>query len=113
MSSTDCLFCALVAGKIPATVVAETNRTLAFYDIKPVAPVHVLVVPKEHHANVAALASADPSLLAEVIEVAGSVAADLSDGQFRTVFNTGQEAGQTVFHVHAHVLAGAKLGAFA
>ncbi|GAB6938987.1 histidine triad nucleotide-binding protein [Isoptericola variabilis] len=108
--STDCLFCKIVAGDLPADVVASTDRVIAFRDIDPKAPVHVLVVPKEHHGDVATLAKADPALLAEVVAMADRVAGDLADGQYRFVFNSGPRAGQSVFHVHGHVLAGAQLG---
>jgi histidine triad (HIT) family protein len=97
----------IAAREIPAKIVAETDRVIAFHDIAPKAPVHVVVTPKSgEHRDVVALAAADPALLAELVEVAGEVAAELGDGQFRLVFNTGEDAGQTVFHVHAHVLAG-------
>ena len=108
--STDCLFCKIVAGDLPADVVASTDRVIAFRDIDPKAPVHVLVVPREHHGDVATLAQADPELLAEVVAMADRVAGDLADGQYRFVFNSGPRAGQSVFHVHGHVLAGAQLG---
>lgn len=101
------LFERIAAREIPATVVAETDRVIAFNDIAPKAPVHVIVTPKSgDHRDVTELAAADPALLAELVEVARTVAADLADGQFRLIFNTGANAGQTVFHVHAHVLAG-------
>jgi histidine triad (HIT) family protein len=108
---SDCLFCGIIAGEIPATKVLETERALAFRDINPQAPVHVLVVPKEHHPNVAALAQAGDGLLEEVIEQAHRVAetAGVSEDGYRVVFNTGPQAGQTVFHVHAHVLGGRPL----
>lgn len=97
----------IVAREIPASIVAETDRVIAFHDIAPKAPVHVVVTPKTaEHRDVVELAAADPALLAELVEVAGGVAAELGDGDFRLVFNTGANAGQTVFHVHAHVLAG-------
>lgn len=108
--STDCLFCKIVAGDLPADVVATTDRVIAFRDIDPKAPVHVLVVPREHHGDVATLAQVDPELLAEVVAMADRVAGDLADGQYRFVFNSGPRAGQSVFHVHGHVLAGAQLG---
>lgn len=108
--STDCLFCKIVAGDLPADVVASTDRVIAFRDIDPKAPVHVLVVPREHHGDVAQLAAADPALLAEVVAMADRVAGELADGQYRFVFNSGPRAGQSVFHVHGHVLAGAQLG---
>lgn len=106
----DCLFCRIVAGELPADVVETTERVIAFRDIDPQAPVHVLVVPKEHHGDVSVLAAADPGLLAEVVEVADTVAHDLADGQYRFIFNSGPRAGQSVFHVHGHVIAGTQLG---
>jgi histidine triad (HIT) family protein len=107
----DCLFCKIVAGDIPAERVAESERTIVFRDINPQAPTHVLVIPKEHHRDLAALASSDGGLLAEVAVQADRVAQaeGLADGGYRVVFNTGPEAGQTVFHVHAHVLGGRRM----
>lgn len=112
MSSTvsDCLFCRIVAGEVPAEVLARSDRALAFRDIAPQAPVHALVVPHEHHADVAQLAAADPELLAELVTLGEQVAAAEADGQFRLIFNTGPRASQSVFHVHGHVIAGAELG---
>ena len=105
------LFCAIVAGEFPATVVLETARVLAFRDINPQAPTHVLVITKEHYPDVAALAAADSGLLGEVITAAHRVAeADgVSKTGYRVVFNTGAQAGQTVLHVHGHVLGGRPL----
>jgi histidine triad (HIT) family protein len=108
----DCLFCRIVAGEIPATIVYETDTTLAFRDVNPKAPVHVLVIPKEHQADVAVLATADPKLAGDVLAAAAAVAQAeglLGDG-FRLIFNVGEHAGQEVFHTHAHVLGGAPLG---
>ena len=107
----ECLFCAIVAGEIPATTVLETDRILAFRDINPQAPTHVLVIPKGHYPDVAALAAADAGLLAEVITRAHRVAAaeGVGDTGYRVVFNTGAQAGQTVPHVHGHVLGGRSL----
>ncbi len=107
----ECLFCAIVAGEIPATTVLETDRILAFRDINPQAPTHVLVISKEHYPDVAALAAADSGLLGEVITEAHRVAAGegVSDTGYRVVFNTGAQAGQTVPHVHGHVLGGRSL----
>lgn len=105
--SEPTVFERIVAGQIPATVVFENERLLAIRDIAPQAPVHLLVFPKSaDHPNVASLAAADPALLAEIVSVAQSLADEHCDGQFRLVFNSGPEAGQTVFHVHAHVLGG-------
>ncbi|WP_131739908.1 histidine triad nucleotide-binding protein [Actinomadura roseirufa] len=105
---SDCLFCKIVAGEVPATIVREGERVVAFRDINPQAPTHVLVIPKDHHPSVAELAAADVGLLGEVLGEAHRVAVDEGvDGTgYRVVFNTGAGAGQTVFHVHAHVLGG-------
>lgn len=106
-SSTPSVFSKIIAREIPATIVAEDDRVIAIEDIAPKAPVHVLVVPKtEQYANVGELAASDPDLLAHVVATAQRIADERADGQFRLVFNTGEAAGQTVFHVHAHVLAG-------
>src|SRR5215471_21862086 len=98
----------IAAGDVPAKHVRETARTLAFRDINPQAPVHVLIIPKDHYRDLAALAAAGDGLLAEVAEQAHAVA--LADGVaetgYRVVFNTGGQAGQSVDHVHAHVLGG-------
>ncbi|MFD3676590.1 histidine triad nucleotide-binding protein [Streptomyces sp. NPDC058613] len=104
----DCLFCKIVTGDIPATVVRETETTIAFRDVSPKAPTHVLVIPKAHYPDAASLAAAEPGIAADVLREAGQVAADEKvDGQgYRIVFNTGAGAGQTVFHAHAHVLGG-------
>jgi histidine triad (HIT) family protein len=106
----DCLFCRIVAGEIPATVVRETADTIAFRDIAPKAATHVLVVTRAHHADVAALVAADPALGATLVAEAAEVARQegIEDG-WRLVFNTGAPAGQTVFHVHAHVLGGGRI----
>ena len=100
-----------MAGEIPATTVLETDRVLAFRDINPQAPTHVLVIPKTHYPDVAALAAADAALLGEVIGAVQQVAADdaVAESGYRVVFNTGAEAGQTVGHVHAHLLGGRSL----
>jgi histidine triad (HIT) family protein len=102
------IFERIAAREIPARIVAETDRVIAFHDIAPKAPVHVVVTPKRQggYRDVVELAEGDPALLAELVTVARTVADDLSDGDFRLVFNTGGGAGQTIFHVHAHLLAG-------
>jgi histidine triad (HIT) family protein len=106
-TSEPSVFSRIVAREIPATIVAEDDRLIAFEDIAPQAPVHVLVVPKtEDYATVAELAAGDPALLADLVAMAQRIAGDRADGQFRLVFNSGEAAGQTVSHVHAHVLAG-------
>ena len=113
---SDCLFCRMVAGDIPADVVLETNRVFAFRDINPQAPTHVLVIPKEHYPNAAALAAADTGLLGEVVAGAHAVALQeglVSDGGsepgYRLVTNTGPQAGQSVFHMHVHLLGGRRM----
>ncbi|GAA4381776.1 histidine triad nucleotide-binding protein [Agromyces bauzanensis] len=106
-SAESTLFERIAARELPARIVAETDRVIAFHDIAPKAPVHVIVAPKAgDYRDVVELASGDPALLAELVEMAKRVADDLADGDFRLVFNTGPGGGQTVFHVHAHVLAG-------
>lgn len=107
MSTEPTVFERIVAREIPADIVFENERLLAITDIAPQAPVHLLVFPKEAtYRNVAELAAGDPQLLAEIVGTARSLAEQHADGHFRLVFNTGENAGQTVFHVHAHVLAG-------
>ncbi|MBD0735493.1 histidine triad nucleotide-binding protein [Streptomyces sp. CBMA29] len=107
----DCLFCKIVAGEIPATIVRETETTVAFRDISPQAPTHVLVIPRVHYPDGAALAAAEPLVAADLLREAGEVAAQekVDTTGYRIVFNTGPGAGQTVFHAHAHVLGGRDL----
>lgn len=106
---TDCLFCRIVAGEIPSTVVHETDHTLAFRDINPVAPTHVVVVPKRHVEDAAALGG-EGDLAAALLSAAADIAAaEGLAGGYRLVFNTGPDSGQTVFHVHLHVLGGRTL----
>lgn len=108
MSDTErSIFSRIIAREIPATIVAETDTVIAIEDIAPQAPVHLLVIPKtERYRNVAELAAGDPGLMAEMVALAQQLADERAGGEFRLVFNTGPSAGQTVFHVHAHVLAG-------
>lgn len=105
--SEPSIFTRILEGDIPSEIIAETENVFAIRDIAPKAPVHLLVIPKSpEYRNVVELAAGDPALLSEMIGLANSLAAEYSDGDFRLVFNTGPGAGQTVFHVHAHVLAG-------
>ncbi|RLP76879.1 histidine triad nucleotide-binding protein [Mycetocola tolaasinivorans] len=108
MTATEpSIFSRIIAREIPADIVAETDHLIAFRDIAPQAPVHILVVPKtEEYVTVAELAAADPELLAELVLFAQNIANEFADGSYRLVFNSGANAGQTVFHVHAHVLSG-------
>ncbi len=105
----DCLFCKIVAGQIPASVVHEGEDVLAFNDITPQAPVHVLVIPKKHIGNIAEL-GADPEASAVLLAGVRGVVGELGLTDYRTVFNTGAGAGQSVFHVHAHILSGRPFG---
>jgi histidine triad (HIT) family protein len=104
----DCLFCGIAAAEIPATIVSSNPRTIAFRDINPQAPVHILVIPRDHHANLAELAAAGDDLLTDLVAHAHEVAVGegIAESGYRVVFNTGVEAGQTVGHVHAHLLGG-------
>jgi histidine triad (HIT) family protein len=104
----DCLFCRIVAGRVPADVVRASERTLAFRDVVPQAPTHVLVVTREHYPDAAALAAADPELAGILLREAAQVASDqgVAPSGYRIVLNTGTQGGQTVGHVHAHVLGG-------
>lgn len=105
--SEPSIFTRILQGEIPGDILAETENAFAIRDIAPQAPVHLLVIPKtEQYRNVVELAAGDPDLLAEVVGLANTVAAEHAGGDFRLVFHTGAGAGQTVFHVHAHVLAG-------
>jgi histidine triad (HIT) family protein len=104
----SCLFCGIASGDIPGDVVLRSDRIVAFRDIAPAAPVHVLVIPVDHHSDLAALTAADPALATELMTSACEVAAaeGLSEGGYRLVANTGDDGGQTVHHVHVHVLGG-------
>jgi len=105
---SDCLFCRIIRKEIPASIVYEDERLLAFNDINPQAPLHALIVPKRHIDSLNALAPEDDALAGEMVRRAAAIARDkgFADRGFRTVFNTNAEAGQTVFHLHLHVLAG-------
>jgi len=103
----DCLFCKIVDGEVPSEVVHATETAVAFRDVSPQAPTHVLVVPVEHHPNAAELARREPACLADLVTVAAAVAEEEGlGGDYRMVFNTGSGAGQTVFHTHLHLLGG-------
>jgi len=106
--SEPSVFTRILRGEIPAEILAESAGAFVIRDIAPKAPVHLLVIPKtEQYRDVVELAAGDPALLAEIVDLARDAAATHAGGDFRLVFNTGPGAGQTVFHVHAHVLAGA------
>ncbi|HEX8719600.1 MAG TPA: histidine triad nucleotide-binding protein [Pyrinomonadaceae bacterium] len=111
MAGEDCIFCKIVAGEIPAAKVYEDERAVAFRDINPQAPTHALVIPRRHVASLNDAAEGDESLLGHLLLVAARVAREAghAEGGFRTVVNTGADAGQTVFHIHVHVLGGRRL----
>ena len=114
MREDETLFERVIGGEIPADVVYQDETTFAFRDIRPQARVHVLVVPRKRYRNVGELAAGDPQLLSDVIATARKVAEaeGILESGYRVVFNTDEDAGQTVFHVHAHVLGGEPLGLF-
>jgi histidine triad (HIT) family protein len=106
-----CLFCRIVNRAIPGSIVYEDDRLLAFDDVNPQAPTHVLIVPKRHIASLNELAAEDDGVIGEMVRRAAAIAKDrgLSERGYRTVFNTNRDGGQTVFHVHLHLLGGRSL----
>ena len=104
----DCLFCKIIKREIPASIVYEDDRLLAFNDLNPQASTHVLVVPKRHIASLNDLTPDDDQIVGEIVRRAAAIAKQrgISAGGFRTVFNTNREAGQTVFHIHLHLIGG-------
>jgi len=109
---SDCLFCKIIAGQIPGAIVYQDDTLVAFKDINPQAPMHVLIVPRRHISTLNALQPDDDGLVGEMVRRAAALAADAGYAArgYRTVFNCNAEAGQTVFHIHLHVLAGRPLG---
>jgi histidine triad (HIT) family protein len=109
---SECLFCRIVAGSIPAEIVAESDRAIAFRDLTPQAPSHVLVIPREHYANVAEVAASSDGEVADLFRLAATVAEleGVADSGYRMVANTNADANQTVFHAHVHVLGGRPMG---
>ena len=105
----SCLFCKIVAGEIPSEFIYSDDQMVAFRDISPKAPVHLLIVPREHHPHAAATAAAEPALIGQMIAVADSLSRQSGHPAYNLLFNTGEEAGQTIFHTHLHLLAGGKL----
>jgi histidine triad (HIT) family protein len=106
-----CLFCKVVNREVPASIVYEDDHLLAFNDINPQAPVHILVVPKRHISTLNDLQPGDDAIVGEIVRRAAAIASDrqIAAGGFRTVFNTNRDAGQTVFHIHLHLLGGRSL----
>lgn len=109
----DCLFCKIISGEIPSNKVYEDDKILAFYDIAPAAPMHFLVIPKEHIAGASALTADNAAIVAYIYEKIAAITKEMGITSYRVVTNCGEDAGQTVFHLHFHVLAGGKLGAMA
>jgi len=105
---SDCLFCKIVKREIPGSIVYEDDHVLAFDDINPQAPTHVLIVPKRHIASLDELAPGDDQIVGELARRAAAIARErgIAAGGYRTVFNTNRDAGQTVFHIHLHLLGG-------
>lgn len=108
MSTSNCLFCKIVDGQIPAKIAYQDDKCLAFHDINPQAPTHILVIPRQHIASLKEATSANNELLGHLLTSAAKIANDLGIAEegFRTVINTGALAGQTVFHIHIHILGG-------
>ena len=108
MSETTCIFCKIAAHEIPTQIVHENDRIVAFRDTDPKAPTHILLIPKRHIATLNDLSTEDDQLVGELVRRAGAIAAErgLSADGYRTVFNTNRDAGQTVFHIHLHLLGG-------
>ncbi|WHH61599.1 histidine triad nucleotide-binding protein [Petroclostridium sp. X23] len=109
---SDCIFCKIAAKEIPASVVYEDEKVLAFKDINPAAPVHVLVIPKQHFSSAMDIGEKDADIIAHIFKVCQKLAVDLgiADRGFRIVNNCGQDGGQTVGHIHFHLLGGRNLG---
>jgi len=108
----ECLFCRIINREIPGAIVYEDERVLAFSDINPLAPTHVLIVPKRHITSLNDLSVEDDQLVGELVRRAAAIAKErgIAAGGFRTVFNTNPDAGQTVFHIHLHLLGGRTMG---
>lgn len=108
----DCLFCRLAAGEIPASIVYEDAQLVAFKDITPQAPTHVLIIPRRHIATLNDLGAGDEALVGEMTRRAAAIAKEqgLAERGYRVVFNCNADAGQTVFHIHMHLLGGRRLG---
>ena len=103
---SDCLFCKIAVGEIPAKKVYEDDKCFAFYDIAPQAPSHFLVIPKQHIQSVSAVSSENSQVVAHIFEMIAKVTAELGIESYRVVSNIGESAGQSVFHLHFHVLSG-------
>lgn len=112
MSSDDCLFCKILDGEIPAELIYESDTAVAFRDVNPQAPTHVLVIPRKHISTINDIEQDDQEIIGSLYTAAQEVAAKegVADNGYRTVMNCGEGAGQTVFHIHLHVLGGRQMG---
>ena len=110
--TADCLFCRIVRREVPGSIVYEDDAVLGFNDVNPQAPMHILLIPKRHIASLNDLQPGDDALVGALIRRAAALAAErgMANGGYRTVFNTNRDAGQSVFHIHLHVLGGRSLG---
>ncbi len=105
----DCIFCKIAAGEIPSRKVYEDEQVLGFYDIEPAAPVHMLFIPKQHLAGCGEITPKNSAVVSHIFEVIAKVTADMGITEYRVVTNNGTSAGQSVFHLHFHVLSGKTL----
>ena len=107
----DCLFCNIINKSVPAKIVFENDSVLAFEDIEPQAPVHVLIIPKKHITSINEIEFEDKEVCGEILLAAKKIAKDLkiNDSGYRAIFNTNEDGGQTVFHIHMHLIGGRKL----
>lgn len=108
----DCIFCKIAAGEIPARIAFENERLVAFHDLFPQAPTHLLIIPKQHYATLNDVPASDSALLGEMVSTAAQLARELgvADSGYRVVMNCNQDGGQSVYHIHLHLLAGRQLG---
>ena len=108
----ECVFCKIIKREIPSNIVYEDDRVIAFYDVNPAAPIHILVVPKKHIETLLDVSEGDSALIAHIYQVINKIARDneFADQGFRVIANCGRDSGQEVMHIHFHVLAGKKLG---
>ncbi len=110
MNAADCIFCRIVAGKVPSEIIYQDDTVLAFKDIHPKAPIHILIIPKKHIVSLAVITPEDLPLVAHMIEVANKIARDQGTGEgYRLVINTGSSGGQVVMHLHMHLLGGRRM----
>ena len=107
----DCIFCKIISGKVPANIVLENDSILAFKDIEPQAPVHILIIPKKHITSINDIEFKDRDICGDMLLAAKQIAKTLNikNSGYRTIFNTNEDAGQTVFHIHMHLLGGRKM----